>query len=403
MNVAQYLANKIRKAPKASFSYTVIRVGTGSIALGISILIISYSVLYGFKNTIQEKLFSLSAHIQVSKITLNQSFDETPLVINSTLDPILKTNKDWIAVMAITHKAAILKSPHDIAGVLLKGIDTSFTKTNFGKNLLEGRMNDPKKELEIVISKQLAEKLNIKLGQKTSLFFVQQPPRARKVEVVGIYQTGLEEYDHQLVFASSKLIHRINLWSENQVGHLEILVSDISKIPEVKAHLLKALPPYLQVQSIQDRVPSYFDWFMLLDRNILIVIVLIVVVASFNMISVLLILIMERTTLIGMLKTLGMTNPSIHKIFMTNAFRMILRGTLWGNLVGLGICWIQATWKIIPLDPTNYYMSYVPISWTWGWYVAINLVMILLVTLVIWLPTIWVVRIRPMEALKLKR
>lgn len=403
MNVAQYLANKIRKAPAASFSYTVIRVGIGSIALGIAILIISYSVLYGFKNTIQEKLFSLSAHLQVSKITLNQSFDETPLVINSTLDPVLQPHPDVKAVMAITHKAAILKSPTDIAGVLLKGVDSSFVHTQFEKNLVKGRMNDPKKELEVVISQRIADQLNIRVGEKTNLFFVQNPPRARKVEVVGIYQTGLEEYDQQLVLASSQLIHRINLWSANQVGHIEILVQDLEKIPEIKAALLKSLPPYLKVQSIQDMVPSYFDWFMLLDRNIVIVIILIVLVASFNMISVLLILIMERTTMIGMLKTLGMTNPSIRKIFMANAFRMVLKGTFWGNLLGLGICWIQDTWKIVPLDPTNYYMSYVPISWTWEWYLGINVAMILIVMLVIWMPTFWVVRIRPMDALKLKR
>lgn len=403
MNAANYLARKIRNAPKASFSYTVIRVGIGSIALGISILIVSYSVLYGFKNTIQDKLFSLSAHIQVSKITLNQSFDETPLAINSTLDPIWRLKPGIKSIMPITHKAAILKSTQDIAGVLLKGVDSSFAETKFAKHLLAGRMNDPKKELEIVISKRLATQLGLSVNGKLNLFFVQQPPRARRVEVVGIYETGLEEYDQQLVFASSSLIHRLNLWSDTQVGHLEILVEDIEQIPQIKAQLLKDLPPYLQVRSIQELVPSYFDWFMLLDRNILIVIILIVLVASFNMVSVLLILIMERTNTIGLLKAIGMPNQSIRRIFMTNAFRIITKGTLIGNVVGLGICWIQDTWKIIPLDPTNYYMSFVPVAWTWGWYAAINISMILIVTLVIWIPTYWVVRIKPMEALHLKK
>lgn len=403
MNAAQYLARKIRKAPKASFSYTVIRVGIGSIALGISILIISYSVLYGFKNTIQDKLFGLSAHIQVSKITLNQSFDETPLTINSTLEPIGRPNMGISTALPITHKAAILKSNQDIAGVLLKGIDSNFVAVNFDKHLVKGRMNNPAKELEIVLSSRLASQLDVTVGSKLNLFFIQQPPRARKVEVVGIYETGLEEYDKQLVFASAPLIHRINFWGQNQVGHYEIWVEDIREMETVKNNLLKALPPYLQVKSIRDLVPSYFDWFTLLDRNILIVIILIVLVASFNMVSVLLILIMERTTTIGLLKALGMPNRAIRQLFMTNALRIIGWGILWGNLIGLGICWIQATWQVIPLDPTNYYMSFVPIAWTWNWYLAINLVMTILVSLIIWIPTYWVIRIKPMEALQLKK
>ncbi|MFN3589236.1 MAG: ABC transporter permease [Spirosomataceae bacterium] len=405
-NIAQFLAKRIRNTKVGSFTYTITRIGMASIAIGISILLVSYSVLFGFKKTIKEKLFSLNAHIQVSKITLNQSFDESPLQINDEIKDVFAKNDLLDGIFTVTNKAAILKSEADIAGILIKGVDSSFVDAYFSKNILQGVTLDfsqKSSENQVLISEYLSKKLNISVGQSVLIYFIQNPPRARKVIVKGIFSTGIEEYDKQLIIGDNRLIHKMNNWSPDQVGHYELLVKDIGQIEIVKKQLLADLPSFLSVVSIMDISPEYFDWFELLDRNILIIIILIIIVASFNMMSVILIMIMERTQMIGLLKALGTSNYTIRTMFFRNALFIVWKGLLWGNAIGLTLCWIQDTFHIIKLDPVNYYMNFVPISWEWSWYLFVNIALFLIVSSIVFLTTSTILKIKPIAAIRTKK
>lgn len=405
MKTELFLARKIRKTKGKTFSSSVIHIGVASVAIGVAAIIISFSVLLGFKNTIKEKLFSMSSHLQLSKITLNQTFEEAPFLNNSQIQSLLLNNVKIAEINAIALKSAILKSEEEISGVVLKGVDSLYHWESFKENITEGRQiqfDSSDYSKEIMISRNLQRLLNVRLGDDLMIYFIQRPPRARKVKIVGIYETGIEEIDKNYALVDINLIRRINNWSEEEIGHTEIFLKNVADLDDIVPELYENLPQDLQLTKITRQMPNFFDWFNLLDRNIIIVIFLIAVVASFNMVSVLLIMIMERTPMVGLLKALGSKNGLIQRIFISNALLIIMRGLLLGNLIALGFCLIQDKFRLIPLDPENYYMSYVPISWNWPLFILINLVAVVIVGLIIILPTLAILKITPVKALKYK-
>ncbi len=405
MKIVNFLANKVRNTKNQAFSSTVIKVGIASVAIGVAVILLSFSVLNGFKDKIKEKLFSISAHLQVSKITLNQSFEENPFVFNSEIRQICKENQNISAFNTVIQKSAILKSSTEIGGILLKGIDKDYNWRFFEENIIEGRKivyKDATYSNEIIISKQMANTLACGIGDDVLLYFIQNPPRARKVKIVGIYLTGVQEIDASYCLADMNLIRRINNWQQNEIGHVEIFLKDFEKQNETQKQLYENLPQELKLNSILNTYAQFFDWFKLLDRNILIVIILIIAVAGFNMISVLLIMIMERSPMIGLLKSLGMSNGGIKKIFFTNALQIILKGLPIGNLLAIVFGLIQYHFKVIPLDPENYYMSHVPISWNFGIWLGVNVGVLILVALFVLVPILLISNIRPVDALKYK-
>ncbi|MCR9065836.1 MAG: ABC transporter permease [Cytophagales bacterium] len=405
MKIELFLAQKIRKTKGKTFSSSVITIGVASIAIGVASILISFSVLLGFKDTIKEKLFSMSSHMQVSKITLNQSFEETPFQNSDEFKEILRKNENVASINAIALKSALLKSENEISGVVLKGVDTDYNWNTFNENIIEGRsiaFDTSGYSKEVLISKTQKRLLNVELGDDLLIYFIQNPPRARKVEIVGIYETGIEEIDKSYSIIDLNLIRRINEWKEDEIGHSEIYVHNLQEMDKSIASLYNELPQDLQVHTIIQLMPQFFDWFNLLDRNIIIVIFLIVVVASFNMVSVLLIMIMERTPMIGLLKSIGTENGVIQRIFITNAIQIIIKGLLIGNLVAIVLCLLQDQFHLIPLDPESYYMSYVPISWKWPVFLFVNLGTILVVSIIVSLPTWAILKISPVKALKYK-
>ncbi|MGR3809499.1 ABC transporter permease [Jiulongibacter sp. NS-SX5] len=405
MKTELFLAQKIRKTKGKTFSSSVINIGIASIAIGVSAIIISFSVLLGFKNTIKEKLFSMSGHLQIRKITLNQSFDEVPFTNSESFRKILAKNENIASINAIGLKSALLKSENEISGVVLKGYDNNYDSTFFKGNLTEGRLisyEDGSYAKEILISERQKNLLDVKLNDDLLIYFIQQPPRARKVKIVGIYSTGIEEIDKSNAIVDLDLLRRINQWDSLQIGHSEVFLKDLNLAEKTVSQLYDEIPQDLEVKEVSKMMPAFFDWFNLLDRNIVIVIFLIMVVASFNMVSVLLIMIMERTPMIGLLKSIGAQNGFIQKIFVANAVQIILKGLLIGNLIGLGICFIQDQLKLIPLDPESYYMNYVPINWNWPVIILINIGTVLVVSLIVSLPTWAIQKITPVKALKYK-
>lgn len=405
MNLIYFLASKIRKTESSSFSSTVVKVGIASIAIGVATMILAFAVLYGFKLSIKDKLVGLTSHIQVSKITLNRSYDETPLVRNLETERTFKNLPSVKNVYGVINKAAILKSSEEISGILLKGIDNEFDSTLFINNLVEGRwlkLEDSTDSKEILVSRYIANKLKLNLNDDVLIYFVQNPPRARKMSIVGIYDTGLIDFDKNLIFTDLKLIRKINNWHEEQLGHYEIFLNSLDDTEIAKKNLDEALPQDLIAKPITAIVPQFFEWFQLLDRNILLVIVLIMVVAAFNMISVLLIMIMERIPMIGLLKAVGMPNKKIRQVFITNGFLIIVKGLIIGNAVGLLIVIVQKYYKIIPLDPESYYIDYVPVLVNVESILFVNLIVILIVGFTLIIPTLFITKINTVKALKYK-
>lgn len=402
MNIAFYLAKKIQHTKNQTFSSIIIKVGIASIAIAVSVLILSFFILLGFKNTIKKKLFSQTSHIQVNKITLNRSFEEATMPNN--LDFFNKSSKiaEIASISKVALKSVILKSEDEISGVVLKGIDSDYNWAEFEQNIVEGRKLSAKSESEIIISHKIAKELQLKLNDELLVYFIQNPPRARKLKIVGVYNSNVEELDQVYVLTNLNLIQKINKWEKGEFGHYEIFIKDIDKINLVKNKLLEIFPQEYEVLKVQEILPQFFDWFKLLDRNIIMVIALIAIVAAFNMISVLLIMIMERTPMIGLLKAIGARNALVRNVFLVNGSKIILWGLIIGNIFGIGIAFLQSKYKIVKLDATNYYMNFVPIEWNWWIVILVNLCVFVVVLLVTYLPSLIIKKISPVEALKYK-
>lgn len=402
MNISYFIANRIRNPKGRSFSRVIVRVGILSVAITVSVIILSFFVLLGFKNTIKEKLFSQTSHIQVSKITLNRSFEETPVPNNSEYFEEARALPAVKSVSRVAYKSVILKSAEEISGVVMKGVDEGYDWTEFEKNLTGGRALHPDSANEIILSTRIAGILNTGVGESIFAYFIQDPPRARKLTVVGIYDTHVEELDQLYTLTHLSLIQRINLWEEGEFGHLDIYLKDLGRMNEVKTQLLDIFPQEYKVTEVVELLPHFFEWFKFLDRNIVMIIVLIMIVAAFNMISVLLIMIMERTPMIGLLKSLGSSGAQIRRIFLINSSRIILYGLLLGNAVALVLAFVQWKFQVIKLDAQNYYMNYVPIEWSWLAAAGVNLGVFVMVLLVTVLPTFSITKISPVAALKYK-
>ncbi|GGD56850.1 ABC transporter permease [Emticicia aquatilis] len=405
MNLPRFIAQRIQKTNTTTFTSTVTKIGVSSIAIGLAVMIISFSILIGFKQTIRDKLFSLSSHIQVSKITLNQSFEETPMIINTKFYQNYRKNPEIRHVQAVANKAGLLKSDEEHSGIVLKGVGRDYDWANFKENLIEGRpinFRDTTYSDEIIISKKIANQLKIKISDKVLIYFIQNPPRIRPVKVVGIYDTGLEEFDKNFIIGDLALVQRMNDWDKNTAGHYEIFLKNFDHLDLAAKNVFDEIDQDMQLVKVTEMFPAIFDWLGLMDRNIIVIIALILLVASFNMISVLLVMMMERTPMIGLLKALGTDNIRIRQIFVYNGLTIILKGMIYGNIIGIGFCFLQKIYKIIPLDSESYYMSYVPISFDWLTIIILNIVTVLLVLAVITIPTLVVSRMKLIESLKFK-
>ena len=388
MNISYFIANRIRNPKGQSFSRVIVRVGILSVAITVSVIILSFFVLLGFKNTIKEKLFSQTSHIQVSKITLNRSFEETPLPNNSEYFKEALALPGVKSVNRIAYKSVILKSAEEISGVVMKGVDAGYDWSEFEMNLTEGRVLHPDSANEIILSTKIAGILNTGVGESIFAYFIQDPPRARKLTVVGIYDTHVEELDQLYTLTHLSLIQRINLWEEEEYGHLDIYLKDLAGMNGVKSQLLDIFPQDYKVTEVTELLPHFFEWFKFLDRNIVMIIVLI--------------MIMERTPMIGLLKSLGSSGAQIRRIFLINSSRIILYGLLLGNAIALLLAFIQWKFRLIRLDAQNYYMNYVPVEWSWLAVAGVNLGVFVVVLLVTVLPTFSITRISPVAALKYK-
>jgi len=402
LNLSYFIAQRIRQTKVASFSSTVARIGVASIAIGLTVMIISFAILGGFKSVIMQKIFSFGAHIQVTKFTLNNSYEEIPISTKADLYKNFKPGPLLKHIQVFGHKAGMLKTDDEILGAVLKGVGRDFNWDAFRKTMVSGdvvHFPDSGYSSEIIVSRRIANKLRIQPGDSLLMYFVQKPPRVRKLLVKGIYETGLDEVDNTLIIGDISLVQRLNNWKPDQVGGYEIFVTDFNRLDPAYNLVFDEMDQDMGVIKITDKYLSLFDWLSLLNRNVVVFLTLILFVACFNMISILLILMMERTSMIGMLKAVGATDWQIRKIFLYNGLSLITRGLLIGNVLGIGLCYLQDRFRLIPLDPINYFMDAVPIEWNWPVIVVLNLATLLLVTVVLIIPTVIITRIQPIKAM----
>jgi lipoprotein-releasing system permease protein len=358
----------------------------------------------GFQETVKNRMYSFSGHLLITKFSMSNSLEETPLNINVDLYNHYKQLGYVRHMQEFAHKAGLIKSNDEVLGVVMKGVGKSFDTTSFRENIVEGRFihfPDSGYSNEIVLSKIIANKLNAQVGDVITVHFFQNPPRFRRLKVTGLYETNLSEYfDGKVIIGDIRLIGRLNDWADSVAGGLEVFVHDVNRIDEAGLAMSEMIDYDLNIEPVSSKYIQVFEWLNLLSRQVNILLVIILIVVCVNMISIILILVMERTQMIGMLKALGARNGLIRSVFVYNGIRLIMRGLLLGNLIGLGFCFIQYKFRLIKLNPEDYYMSFVPISWHWEIVLMLNAITFLVVSIVLLIPTAIISRVAPIRAIR---
>lgn len=373
MNLENFIAKRLmsKSSGSGNLSRPFIRITTIAVAISLAIMIISIAVVTGFKKEISEKTIGFGSHIQIINYDGNRSYETQPISKNQDCLPEIEAINGIRHIQVFALKPGIIKTENDIQGVVIKGIGPDFDWSFFKKSLIDGEifeLSDSVTTNKTLISKTLALLLKLKVGDKFQMYFVQDPPRVRVLTVSGIYDTKMSEFDKIFILGDIRHVRKLNDWKDDQISGFEILVDDFEniedltlKVDDVAGLIFFEDGSRLKVQSIKEKYPTIFDWLGLQDINALILIVIMVVVAVINMISGLLIIILERTKMIGVLKAMGAANPLIRRIFLIQSGVIVFRGLIFGNLIGIAICLIQKQFGIIKLDEASYYLSTVPI------------------------------------------
>jgi lipoprotein-releasing system permease protein len=403
LNVSYFIAKRISFKRAGGFSATIHKIAVGSLAIGLAVSLLSFMVLGGFQKTVSDKVYGFTGHYQVQRFTMSNAFEEAPFSLNSELAQEYSQLPFVNRIQSFAHKAALVKGENEVEGILVKGVGKDFDTLSFKNYIKEGRMlkiPDEGTSNEVMLSNVIANKLLLKVGDKVTLYFVQDPPRFRRVEVVGIFETYLENFDDKIVIGELQTIRNLNGWTEDQVGGLEVFIDNPKNIDSYSPQLEDVMDFDLKLIASKDKFLEIFDWLSLLDTNVYVFVGLITFVAIFNMGAILFILIMERTQMIGLLKAMGAANKQIRRIFFWNGINILLRGLVIGNAIGLGFGVLQDTFKLIPLDPSSYYMSYVPIEWNWPLFLLINVGITFLTALVLFIPVMVISRVEPIKSIR---
>jgi lipoprotein-releasing system permease protein len=412
MNTELFITRRIISDRRDSnrISRPIVSIAIIGIALGIAAMIISTAVVTGFKNQIRDKVVGFGAHIQIVNMGSNTSYETTPVKKEQVFLPELRALPGIKHIQVFGTKAGIIKTADEIQGVVLKGVGQDFDWQFFRENLVDGELftvSDSVKTNKVLISKYLSELLKLRVNNSFVMYFIQDPPRIRKFTVAGVYETSLEDFDKLFILADIGHIQKLNNWTSDQVSGFEISINNFHNLDQITWEVqdivgfdLNEDGLRLRVQSITDKYPQIFDWLNLQDLNVWIILVLIFLVSGFNMVSGLLILILERTNMIGILKALGTNNWSIRKVFLYHSAYLISKGLLWGNLIGIGLCLLQYYFGIIPLDQSSYYLTEVPINLNFFTIVALNAGTLFLTVLMLLVPSYLISRISPVKSIR---
>ena len=411
MNFELFIVKKIirSRTGKRSGANTLVNVSVIAIALSMSVMILSVAILAGFKKEIKDKLTGFGSHIQISSLTSNNSWETGPISIDQPFLEKLKSDQAISGIYPFATKPGMVQSGKELQGIILKGVAQGYNWDFFSRNLIAGRVPDLSNpdSLEVLISKTLADLLRIGTGMKIPTYFIQDPPRMRPFKVCGIYETGLAEYDQIFVYCHLQQIREINNWKESQISGFEIRLNDPSKMDSEASRIREevdnttiASGNIMQVKTLKDLAPGFFDFLSLTDTNVWVILTLMILIAGFNMISGLLIIILDRTKMIGTLKSLGTDNRSMAKIFLYQAVYIIVKGLLFGNLIGLTLAMIQDRFRLIHLNPVSYFVDSVPIHINIIHLLLLNAGTLLLTLVMMLIPSTLLTRISPGKTIK---
>lgn len=420
MSAEKLIADRIFGSGQNSsgISRPIVKIGVTGIAIGIAVMLLTVSIVLGFKKEIVGKITGLTTHISVSSININASNEQEPIRISDDTLKLLKQLPFVTHIQATAFKNAILKTATENEGVLLKGVDAGYDFGFLKQHLVAGRLPQyPKDEAgkDILVSEALARKLDLSLNGKMLVYFISQhtlydslagqdiikyEQRSRNFTICGIFKTSFADFDEKLSLVDLRQLQRLNYWDSSQVGNYEIMVSDLELLKEDVTQVEDILGYSYNVNSVKDLYTNIFSWLDKLDVNGVIVVVLMILVATINMITALLILILERTNMIGLVKALGMSNVNVRKIFLYISYRLIGRGLLWGNIAGIALCFLQYYFKIARLDPETYYVDAVAVNINWLYFLLLNIGSFLTCALMMLLPTLIITRLTPIKTLK---
>lgn len=453
MNLSYFISKRIRSAEGQGFSSIIHKIAVASIAIGLAAAIVSFLIMQGFQSEVKNRIYGFSNHLLITKFTMSNAVEEQPFEYEIDLYTQPEKFPFVKHVQEYSHKAGLIKADEEVLGVVFKGVGAGYDVTRFQDNLLEGTFidfPDSTYSNQVLLSRIIADKINAQVGDEVVVHFFQNPPRFRKLKVSGIYETNLSDYfDSKVVIGDIRLVQRLNDWASTQAGGLEVQL-DLSYYhelelrqkdfghylarveeriignPEVDYELLalagavlnykfdfdraaleesarqigEAMDYDLFLETVRDKYIQVFEWLDLIKRQVKILLVVILVVVCVNMISVILILVMERTPMVGILKAMGAQDRLIRSVFLYNGMSLIAKGLLLGNGIGLSLCFLQDYFKVIKLNPHDYYMECVPVQWDWVTVIFLNGLVFTTVVVVLLLPTRFITRINPIQAIR---
>ncbi len=401
------MAHKALQSNKkgSGFSKLIINLALAAVCVSVMVMILATAIVKGYQNEVKDKLIGFNAPLQITHLDLNNSFESLPIVRDTIMEGLARKKEGVVFIQAYATKAGIIKTENAFEGIVLKGIGTDFNSNFLQKNLLEGKMPalaDSISSQEIVLSAITAKRLELKLGDPVYIYFIQDPPRVRKLKIAGIFDTGMGELDELYAFVDIRQVQKLNNWDQASISGYEIGLKNLDRTEtEIMREEIAQITPYnMGLSSIYEMYPALFDWLNLLDMNVLIIMILMIAVAAINMITALLILILERTQMIGLFKAMGAEDKQISSVFLWMAIKIVLQGLLLGNLLGLGLAYLQKQFSWIKLDQKSYYLNRVPIEINVLDVLYINVFAFLICMILLLIPVKMVSKVNPIKSIQ---
>lgn len=414
LNFPLFIAKRLSfsKKSKNELSNSILKIAVSVVAVGMAVMIITISVVTGFKNEIYKKIVGFQAHISVKNRDINETFETEPIKKDQIFYPGISSQEGIEHIQIFATKPGIIKADTEVHGIILKGAGNDYNWDFIKQNLVEGTVPDvfsDKKTQEILISEKTANLLNYKLDDKIYIYFIQKPPKARKFIISGIYKTGMEELDKTVAFCDIRHIQSINDWEEDQISGFEILINDLDKTEEMTSFVEGEISSIIDEDGTMLEVSNFMrdntfivQWLRLSDTNVYVILILMIIVAVLSMIAALLVIILERTNMIGILKSIGADDNKIISIFIYNGSYLIMKGLIIGNIIGIALLLIQKYFKLIPLDPKSYYVNSVPVNFNVFDILLLNAGTLIISTVVLILPALMVAKINPAKTINFK-
>ena len=409
MNLEYFIAKRLITARdhKSSISAPIIKIAIAAIAIGMIMMIVSIATGIGLQQKIRQKVAAFNGHISITNYDENQSqLSITPISTHQDFYPKFKNVSGINHVQAVATKAGIIRTETAFEGIIFKGVGKDYQWENLKEYLIAGNLPNLNNQLneEVLVSEFLANRLNLKVGDRFNTFFMKedtnQKPNLRVFKITGVFNSGFQEFDASYIIGDIRHLQRINKWSPDQVGAFEVFVDDFNSIQEKGQEVYEQTGSSLDTQTIVEKYYYIFEWLKLFDFNIIVILIIMIAVATINMVVALLVLILERTQMIGILKALGANNWAVRKIFLYNAFYLIAKGLFWGNTIGIGLLLIQQKFGIIKLNPENYYVNQAPVYLDFGYILLLNLGTILICLLILLIPSYIITKISPIKAIR---